>query len=393
VSHQVVTSGTGLEALCRQMASAGTIAFDTEFVSEDTYRPELCLVQVAVERDLYLIDPLEVDDLTPFWEALAAPGHKTLVHAGRQELLFCLDAVGRPPHELFDVQLAAGMVGMEYPAGYGNLLTRLLNVQPNKGETRTDWRRRPLSDRQIQYALDDVFHLEPLYDTLLGKLDRLKRLAWFDEEMAAWMAEIDASRSNERWRRVTGSSNLSPRSLAIVRELWQWREGEAARRDTPTRQILRDDLIVELAKRRTADPKQIGAVRGMERGDLRRVIPDLANVVARGLALPDNECPQVVRNDTSSQLTMLGQFLSSALSSICRDAEVATSLVGTASDVRDLVAFRLGQWSDRDKPSLMRGWRAEVVGQLLDDLLGGRTSIRIANLRSDQPLVFEPRGK
>lgn len=393
MSHQVVTSGTGLEALCRQMASAGTIAFDTEFVSEDTYRPELCLVQVAVERDLYLIDPLEVDDLTPFWEALAAPGHKTLVHAGRQELLFCLDAVGRPPHELFDVQLAAGMVGMEYPAGYGNLLTRLLNVQPNKGETRTDWRRRPLSDRQIQYALDDVFHLEPLYDTLLGKLDRLKRLAWFDEEMAAWMAEIDASRSNERWRRVTGSSNLSPRSLAIVRELWQWREGEAARRDTPTRQILRDDLIVELAKRRTADPKQIGAVRGMERGDLRRVIPDLANVVARGLALPDNECPQVVRNDTSSQLTMLGQFLSSALSSICRDAEVATSLVGTASDVRDLVAFRLGQWSDRDKPSLMRGWRAEVVGQLLDDLLGGRTSIRIVNLRSDQPLVFEPRGK
>ncbi|MBS0211265.1 MAG: HRDC domain-containing protein [Planctomycetes bacterium] len=389
----MVTSGAGLEALCRQMAAAATIAFDTEFVSEDTYRPELCLVQVAVERDLYLIDPLEIDDLRPFWDALAAPGHKTLVHAGRQELLFCLDSVGRPPHELFDVQLAAGMVGMEYPAGYGNLLTRLLNVQPNKGETRTDWRRRPLSERQIQYALDDVFHLQPLYDTLVARLDRLKRRDWFHEEMSAWQADIDASRGNERWRRVTGSSNLSPRSLAIVRELWQWREGEASRRDIPTRQILRDDLIVELAKRRSADAKQIAAVRGMERGDLRRVIPDLANVVAKGLAVPEKECPVVVRNDSSSQLTMLGQFLSSALSSICRDAEVATSLVGTASDVRDLVAFRLGQWSDPEKPALMRGWRSQVVGQLLDDLLAGNTSIRIANLRSDQPLAFEPRQK
>jgi len=377
------------------MADAPLIAFDTEFVSEHTFRPELCLVQVAFADEQVAIDPYECGDLVPFWEIVVAEGHETIVHAGRQELLFCLEAVGKPPANLFDVQLAAGMIGFEYPAGYGTLVNRLLGLKAQKGETRTDWRRRPLSEAQIDYALEDVRHLARFRELLGQRLERLNRQEWFKDEMLSWQTDIDNSRTSERWRRVAGSSGLSARSLAIVREVWNWREQEAARRNRPTKQVLRDDLIVELAKRRSDDPKQIGAVRGMERGDLRRAVPELAEAVSKALALDDQELPENVRLESNSHLTMLGQFLSSALGSICQQAEVATSLVGTPSDVRDLVAWRLGETngSPKEPPSLARGWRAHVVGHLIDDLLAGRVAIRIRDPHSEQPLAFEPYGE
>ena len=390
MSYELITTDSQLQAFCDRLSRARTIAFDTEFVSEHTYRPELCLVQVACGERLTLIDPLGIGDMRPFWEIVASGDHETIVHAGRQELMFCLDSVGRQPARLYDVQLAAGMVGLEYPAGYGSLLTKLLGLRPNKGETRTDWRKRPLTDRQLEYALDDVRYLDALRAELDARLTRLNRAAWFDSEMQAWLTDIDDFRAAERWRRVTGSASLSPRSLALVRELWLWREQEAERRNQPARLVLRDDLIVELAKRRSADPKQIGAIRGMERGDIRRVIPDLAVVLERGLTVAEEDLPQQVRSESNPQLMMLGQFLSSALSSICRDAEVAASLVGTPSDVRELIAYRLGEaTSDAGRPVLANGWRAEVVGQVLDDLLAGRLAIRIADPHSDQPLVFD----
>ena len=133
----------GLTALAERLANADTIAFDTEFVSEDTYRSELCLIQVSAADELSVVDAIAVGDTNPFWERLAAGNHETVVHAGREELCFSLAIIGRRPARLFDVQIAAGLVGFEYPAGYGSLLNKLLGKSPQKGETRTDWRRRP----------------------------------------------------------------------------------------------------------------------------------------------------------------------------------------------------------------------------------------------------------
>ena len=390
MAYQFITTEADLLAAVQRLEKADAIAFDTEFVSEHTYRPQLCLIQVAMPGELLVIDTLAVRKLEPFWQALAAPGHETIVHAGRQELVFCLDAIGQPPAQLFDVQLAAGMIGLEFPAGYGTLISKLLGEKPKKGETRTDWRQRPLTDRQLEYALDDVRHLARLRATLGDRLKQLGRETWYEQEMENWQGEVAQSRNADRWRKVTGSSALSGRSLAIVRELWNWREQEAERRNSPVRQVLRDDLIVELAKRRSDDPKQIAAIRGMERGDLRRAAPQLAQVIGNALAAPEDRYPETVRTDSNPQLMMLGQFLSSALSSICRDAHVASSLVGTASDVRELIAHRIGERDDsQGPPALACGWRAEVVGQLLDDLLAGKVSIRIENPAAEQPLVFE----
>lgn len=387
--HELITSSAALDQFCGQIADAPAIAFDTEFVSEDTYRSELCLVQVAAAGALAVIDPLAVENLRPFWDLLTTPGRQTIVHAGREELCFCLAATGQRPSGLFDIQIAAALVGYEYPAGYGSLLYKLLGEQLHKGETRTDWRRRPLSKPQIQYALDDVRRLEVLRDRLAAELTRLNRLSWMESEMRAWEADVEQSLARERWRRVSGISGLNARSLAIVRELSRWRDQVAQQRDCPSKRVLRDDLLVELAKRRTADVKQIRSLRGMERGDLQRQLPEIADCVERALALPEAELPRAERREIPSQVNVIGQFLSSALTSICRSARLAPNIVGTASDVRDLVAMRLG-YEVVAPPILAEGWRAEVVGSLIDDLLAGKTSIRIADPRSDEPLAFDP---
>jgi ribonuclease D len=281
-------------------------------------------------------------------------------------------------------------VGYEYPAGYGSLIAKILGQTPRKGETRTDWRRRPLSPQQMDYALDDVRYLPGIRDRLKSQLESLGRLEWLAAEMNAWQDEVEAFRTREKWRRVSGINGLSARALAIVRELWRWRESEAARRDSPVRRVLRDDLIVELAKRQTADQKRIRQVRGLERGDLQRLLPQIAQHIDAALKLPDSEIPRSERRELPQQLQVLGQFLATALTSICRRARLAPSLVGTVGDVRDLIAFRLG-YDMPEQPLLERGWRAEVVGQPLDDLLFGRTSIRIVDPRSEEPLAFEAR--
>jgi ribonuclease D len=392
MSYRHVTSDRELAELCQALAKAPTIAFDTEFVSEHSFRPQLCLIQVAAGDELAVIDTLSVRHLAPFWQLLAAPRRRTIVHSGREELLFCVEAVQARPANLVDVQIAAGLVGYEYPAGYGSLLFKLLGQRPHKGETRTDWRKRPLTAQQIDYALDDVRYLEPLWDQLAAHLGELGRVAWMDDEMRSWQDEVERSRGPHRWWRVSGISGLSRRSLAIVREVWNWREQEAARRDCPVRRVLRDDLIVELAKRRSADPKQLRAVRGMERGDLLRIMPQLAAAVARGLAVPDEHCPEFEQRESPAHLTLLGQFIASALTSVCRSARLAPSIVGTASDVRDLVGYRLGMdVNGRGEPPLLgRGWRAEVIGRLIDELLAGQLAIRVRDPHSDEPLAFEP---
>jgi ribonuclease D len=391
VQYDTITTQDQLEQLCEKLAGSSYIGFDTEFISEHSYRPELCLVQIAAEDCLAVIDTLAVDDMRPLWRRLAEDDHETIVHAGREEINFSLRAIGRPPANLFDLQWAAGMVGYEYPAGYATLVYKLLGGKLEKGETRTDWRRRPLTKSQLDYALLDVVHLKPMRDLLGEKLTQLGRVEWLEMEKDTWVESICVASTGEgRWRRVSGSSGLKPRSLAIVREIWKWREKEAERRDCSVRRVLRDDLIVELAKRRSDQEREIGRLRGMERGDLKRVLPELAECVGRALKLQESELPKQSRSRRLPyQVTVLGQFLSPALSYLCRSNALAVGIVGTTDDVRELIAHRLG-YGEGELPALASGWRGEIVGKLLDDLIEGRRSIRVHDPKAEEPLAFEP---
>ena len=390
MNHRTITRQSELDRFCEELAHEPSIAIDTEFVAEHTYKPVLCLVQVATRNQLVLLDTMALSDTTPFWKIVAEGQHETIVHAARSELEFCFDATGGLPTRLFDVQVAAGLIGAEYPAGYNSLLGKLLGEKPGKHETRTDWRRRPLTGRQIEYALDDVRFLHPLRDAIHDALMRLKRVAWFQEEMETELTELSVTQTKSRWRRVSGNTGLKPRQLAILRSLWHWRNGEADRRNKPVRYVLRDDLLVEMARRASADPVQILSVRGMDRGDLRRRVDELAAAVQEALELPEDKLPQPIRRERTQDYAVLGQFLFAALGSLCREAELAPALVGTPNDIRDLISYDTRESNpDAHVPRLARGWRAEFVGQLFNELLAGKTSIRIADPRSESPLRFE----
>jgi ribonuclease D len=387
---EVVTTDSQFRDLVGRLADQPFLAFDTEFVSEHTYRSQLCLLQVASPDILAVVDTLAVREIEPFWRLLTEPGRKTIVHAGREEMGFILHAIGDRPADLFDVQVAAGLVDHDYPAGYAAIVRRFLKAEASKGETRTDWRKRPLTPAQLTYAVDDVRHLEQLWKKLERKLESLGRTAWMAEEMATWQNDVEESFVRKRWRRVAGLSGLSRRELAIARELWHWRDSVAAERDMPPKRVLRDDLIVELCKRKTADERAIGAVRGMQRSDLRYIMKGLATAIERGLECPEDELPGGEKHRAPpSQLAMLGQFLATAVAGVCRQMQLAPALVGTSSDMRDLLAWKLGYGDPDRRPLLAAGWRTEVVGDLVDDLLAGRASLRIGDIRAPDPLVIE----
>ncbi len=393
--YDLVTTESQLGALVDRLAAHSHVAFDTEFVSEHTYRSQLCLIQVAAPDTLAVIDTLKVRELDPFWRLLTEPGRTTVVHAGREEMGFILQAIKARPSSLFDVQVAAGLVDHDYPAGYASIVRRFLNLPTNKGETRTDWRQRPLTPAQLEYALDDVRHLEKLWRKLEDKLTSSGRTAWMQDEMQSWQAEVEESFIRKRWRRVSGLSGLSRRELAMARELWHWRDSVAESRDMPPKRVLRDDLLVELCKRKSADERQISAIRGMQRSDLRHILRGLSEAIQRGLDLPDEECPGGEKHRAPPpQLAVLGQFLATAVAGVCRQMHLAPALVGTSSDMRDLLAYKLGYWDADDErvPLLASGWRADVVGSLVDDLLSGKASLRIGDVRSHDPLVIDRRG-
>jgi ribonuclease D len=400
-SYQLIESPQQLQRLGEALRDVQRLAIDTEFVSEYSYRAQLCLLQLAwptaQQRGVHLavIDAHSAGDLTPLWHLLAEAGRETVVHSGREEMLFCHRAIGRWPARVFDVQIAAGLVGYEYPASYASLVSKVLGVAASKGETRTDWRRRPLSPHQLAYALDDVRYLLPLSDKLRNRLKRLGRLAWLEEETGHWLAQLEVNLPRHRWRNVPRIGSLSRRELGVLQALWHWRDELAMRRNTPPQKVLRDDLVVELARRATSDPHRIQAVRGLERRDFRPLIPQLARCIEQALQIPEEDLPRVARKHRESpQRTLLGQFLTASLASICRRHHLAPSIVGTASDVRELIAYRLGEYrADEEPPALARGWRATIIGSVLDDLIAGRLVVRVADPRADDPLVFESNAR
>ena len=386
---QYIDNDSQLQKFCQQSAGAKIVGFDTEFVSESRYRPELCLLQVAVDDEYAIIDTMAIDDLMPFWDFLVDGDHVTLAHAAREEFLFCYRACGAYPKKLFDVQLAAGMVGADYPISYGNLVSRSLNKSIDKGETRTDWRKRPLSDRQIAYALSDVIHLKRLYQKLSKQLDKLGRTEWFEDEMEDWQIHLCKTHDEPQWRRVSGISNLKPPALAIVRELWLVRDEVAEKKNRSPKRILPDDLIVELAKRGSADMKRLKAIRGFENRVNRSMLTPILSAIEKANSLPEGQLPKRLPRGKSTNLGLLGQFLSTALNVVCRDQSIAPSLVGTANDVRTMAAWKLGMISPKDKPALASGWRSEMIGKLIERVLDGTIAIRVDDPKSEEPLKLE----
>ena len=372
------------------IARSPVVGLDTEFIGESTYEPELCLVQVSTADAIYLIDPLARMDLRQFWAALTAPEREVIAFAARQEMLFCLRYAGRLPGRLFDPQLAAGLVAYPYPTSYGNLVQQALAVPVDKGETLTDWRQRPLSRQQLQYAAEDVRHLLPLRERLLARADEMQRRSWFEAEFERQATQIQTQR-DDPWRRMSGISSFNRRELANVRELWAWRDTEARAANLPSRRILSDDLLIVIAKRAPKTTTELFTLRGLDRPQLRRAGQQLVAAVQTAASLPDSELPTLPRRDPA-QVGILSSLASILANGLAAQHQVNPQLLATSADIQDFVRWEMSQRKGA-RPSLLEGWRGDILGQELQALFEGKRAVRVADLQADNPLRFEATGE
>ncbi|MFM9962300.1 MAG: ribonuclease D [Planctomycetaceae bacterium] len=378
------------DELCEHIRAAGVVAYDTEFVSEHTYLPELCLLQLATPERAVAVDPYRVPDLSAWWNILADDSTTVIVHAGREEIRFCLHLGGCKPQRVFDTQLAEGLRSTTYPVGYESLVTRVLGERLGHHATRTDWRRRPLSPEQLAYAVDDVRYLIDVWKKQQGSLKRLKRLDWAETEFARLIDDLEHERNDDSWRRFGGLQKMKPRQLVVARELFQWRERVATERNQPLRRILRDDLIVDLAMRQPKTAEAVLATRDMNRPGYKKHAAELADCITRGLALPESHWPkQASQPDSNSEDHILSKLLQIVLANRCAEMKVALGLVGTSADLKNLVRWHSKKNSKQPPPRLAQGWRAEVCGDLLADVLDGKVRFRVGDRDSEHPLVFE----
>jgi ribonuclease D len=316
------------------------------------------------------------------------PARVAVVHAGREEVRLCRLWSGSPPANRFDLQFAAGLVGMNYPMGHAGLVQQLLGQRLAKGETLTEWRRRPLTEDQIRYAYDDVRFLLRLYEKLRAKLEKLGRVEWAKEEFGRLESRSGGveSQEEERWRKLRGAGALDGRRLAVVKALFEWREEKAAAVNRPARTVVRDDLIIEITRRNPTSAKDLQVVRGMPNRDLDAIV----DVVQKARQLPPEEWPTPAgREQDPPQLALVANVLISVLGDTCARNKLAVGLVAANNDVRAIVRARLAG-AAMPEMALTEGWRAANVLPALLDVLEGRTAVRIANVKSEAPLKYEP---
>jgi ribonuclease D len=369
--------------IAEQARADGRIALDTEFVSEGRYRPLLCLVQVAVQprgaggkADVAVLDPIEGFDHGPLAELVADPEIDVVVHAGAQDVAILRRAWGIAPTNLFDTQIAAGFAGFSAQAGYGNLLSRVTGVRLNKSAGFTRWDRRPLTPEQVDYARSDVEDLLALADTLEGQLSASGRLGWAREECRRLEAISDERDPDEAWRRLPRVAQLRPRARAVARALAAWRERTAAEENRPLGSILSDVALIEVARRQ---PKSIGdlqAIRGV-RPDLgRRRGAAVLDVIERGRDEPPPELEEWTRQDPEPRDAPRIALCEALVRHRVLEAGLAYELVASRAD---LTAIAVASREESDEPDVrtLRGWRRDLVGAELLDLLAGRVTLTV----------------
>lgn len=374
---RVITSQAGLSELCASVSAVRRFAFDTEFVGEDSYQPEVCLIQVATDAFQAIIDPLAGLDAQPFWELVADPGIETIVHAGSEDLALCWKTLGRPPSAVIDLQVAAGFIGLGYPTALSRLARETIGAKLHKSQTLTDWRRRPLNDEQLAYAVEDVVHLPAMYHHMRGRLETRGRWAWVIEECVS-MCEpaVFEAAGPRQLRRLRGLAALNRQELAVADALLDERERLAKRYNRPPRTVLRDHLLVELARRGWTEPGRIRTLRGMNlsNSDLEK----LAAAISTAKSSPPELWPSAKEEDQDRDEDAIITLLSAVLRDHCKHHGVAYGLLSNKEELRATVRSYVAPSETDALVPLRTGWRGEFVGRLLERLLTGQAAVRIA---------------
>jgi ribonuclease D len=363
-------------AIAERAGTERRLGLDTEFVPEGRYRPLLCLVQVVVGGEVWVLDPLAGFDHAPLASVLSDPAVEIVVHAGRQDVAILRREWSTDVANVFDTQVAAGFAGFSAQAGYNGLLHDVLRIRLAKTAGFTRWDARPLTDEQLQYARGDVEHLLPLADEIRGRLDGRGRLEWAREECRAIAMASDERDPEEVWRRLPRVAGLDPRERAVAHELAAWRERTAAREDRPVGSVVRDPTLVELAKRRPTSRRELGQIRGVNPDVVRRRSEDILGVVERGRAAPPIPLDEGERTFVEPGDGPVIALAEALVRGRAQEAGLAYELIAARADlVPIVVAARRGE-PEPDVRTL-RGWRRELVGAELLELLAGRRRLSV----------------
>jgi ribonuclease D len=376
-----------LAELAAQALHSGRLALDTEFMGEGRYRTLLCLVQLAVPDHtaglrIELIDPLqEPFEGEPLARVLADPAVEVVVHSGRQDVALLRRRLQTPVCNVFDTQVAAGFAGMAAQTSYETLLSELLGVRLAKSASFTRWDARPLSREQLAYAREDVVHLLELASELQRRLAASGRLQWAREECRALEQASDERNEEEIFARLPRIRNLSATAQAIARELVAWRERTAAAQDRTVQSVLGDAALLELAKRRPSTVRDLEQIRGFSQSGLRRRGTELLETVRRGAERPHKPLERLARHTvpehSDAPLVALCEALVRARA---READLAYELIAARADLQAIVVAVRGREPEPDVRTL-RGWRRELVGAELLELLDGRVSLSVRDGR------------
>jgi ribonuclease D len=363
-------------AIADAARAAGRLGIDTEFMPEGRYRPLLCLVQVAVGDRVWVADPLAGFDPAPLAAVLADPAVEVVLHAGRQDVAIMRREWRTPVTNVFDTQVAAGFAGFAAQAGYNGLLHDVLRIRLPKTASFTRWDARPLTEEQIGYARGDVEHLLPLADAIRARLETTGRVEWAREECRAVAEATDERDPEEVWRRLPRVTSMDPRDRAVARELAAWRERTAAREDRPVGAVLRDPTVVELARRKPRGRNELAQIRGVNQEVLRRRGDDLLAVIGQGRDAPPLRLDERERYSTEPQDAPVIALAEALVRARAQAAGLAYELIAARADLTPIVvAARRGD-NEPDVRTL-RGWRRELVGAELLELLRGRRRLSV----------------
>ena len=375
--HPLITTTAALEDLCARLAKAEFVAVDTEFMRENTFWPELCLVQIADTEEAAAIDPLAPGiDLAPLLDLLVA--NETVLkvfHAGGQDVEIVFNLTGKTPHPIFDTQIAMMAISQSEQIGYSNLVESWLGIAVDKGARFTDWSRRPLSERQIEYAIGDVTHLAKIFPRILKRLMKTGRGEWLDIEMEK-LADPANYRSDPEtiWQRIRPPSR-NPAVLGRLKALAAWREAEAQDKNIPRGRIARDETLADIASHPPKEQADLAKVRGLSAGWRdneigRRMMAALESATP----MRDDELPPKAPRGAplGKEGALVADLLKLLLKIRCREVDIAARLLARSDELEALAA---GQ---RQGLAILEGWRYEVFGKDALELVEGRTAFAVA---------------
>ncbi|XUU59683.1 ribonuclease D [Erythrobacter sp. HA6-11] len=373
--HDLITTSDKLAELCGRLAKSEFVAVDTEFMRENTYWPELCLVQIADENEAAAIDPLaDGIDLTPLLDLLTENEDVLKIfHAGGQDVEIIVNMAEKTPHPIFDTQIAMMAISQSEQIGYANLVETWLGITVDKGARFTDWSRRPLTDRQIEYAIGDVTHLAKIFPKMLEKLIKTDRGSWLNAEMDKLGDTSNYITDPEQaWRRIR-QPGRNPQVLGRLKALAAWREGEAQHKNIPRGRIMRDETLADIASHPPKQQKDLAKVRGLS-GAWRDndIGKRLMKIIAHAEPLDKSEMPEKIKRGAplGKEGALVADLLKLLLKIRAREIDVAARLLTRADEMEALAA------GVRDLP-VLQGWRYDVFGKDALELVEGKLAFAV----------------